>query len=168
MSDETKSAKPAAKTKVETIEADNRAPRELESRDSTARDEWSYIPPSLLPDPAPTPGWNFRWIKIANGSSSDQRHVSLRFREGWRPVTPEEQPEIADTLPKKGVGEDRIVIGELMLCKIPAETVAKRRAYFQRQAAMQIEGVTNQLMSQSDARMPILNPVIQTTVKGSI
>lgn len=144
-----------------------RATRDLETREAESK-AYSFMPASLLPDPVQRPGWVYRWIKIANGSLSDQRHVSLRFREGWRPVTPSEQPEIAASMPKGGAGEERIVIGELMLCTMPAEKRTARREYYQTQNARQVEGVTAQLMSQSDARMPILAPEISTQTSKRI
>lgn len=174
MTDQTNNTerKPARTRAAEPVpsetERDGREARAMDNRDATARIPASWLDPSLLPDPIPEPGWVYRWVRIANGSSPDQRHVSLRFRGGWRPVTPQEQPEIAETLPKAGAGEDRIVIGELMLCKAPMEAIEARRRLIEERTANQMEGVMSQMMSQSDSRMPLSRPMIQTDVKSTI
>ena len=67
--------------------ADTRTPRDLVSRDKTARAV--YVPPSALPDPTPEPGWSYRWVAThVNGQASP--NFSLRMREGWVPVKAED------------------------------------------------------------------------------
>ena len=51
--------------------------------------------------------------------------------------------------------KDNIEIGGLLLCKTPLEFVQQRNDHISKQTAMQIEAVDNNLMRQSDARMPI-------------
>ena len=145
-----------------------RSTRELESREIEQRAPDSWLPRSSLPDPTPEPGWVFRWIRIGFGNKGgdDAQNVSGRLREGWVVVRPEEQPAIARTLARGGQGEDRIVVGELMLCKIPSETAKARFAYYNRQSKLQASGVQSQLLSLQDARMPLLRPsVVSTTSK---
>lgn len=161
-------SKPAPEPVAQPEPTGDRQSRLLETREAEDRVPTDWRPSSLLPDPVPTPGWTYRWIRLANGASTDQRNVALRFREGWRPVSPSEQPEIAVTMSGGGRGEDRIVIGELMLCKAPQQLIAQRTAHYQRQSDAQMDGVMSQLMSKSDARMPILNPAIHSETKGNI
>jgi hypothetical protein len=44
-----------------------------------------------------------------------------------------------------------------MLCKAPQELVEERNGYYQTQADSQMRAVDNNLMRESDPRMPIFN-----------
>ena len=48
-----------------------------------------------------------------------------------------------------------IEIGGLLLCKAPEETVKQRAQYYDELTKKQTEAVDNNLMRQSDPRMPI-------------
>jgi hypothetical protein len=52
---------------------------------------------------------------------------------------------------------DNVVIGGLMLCKAPIELVGERSEYYQQQTDQQMRSVDNNLMRESDPRMPIFN-----------
>ncbi len=53
--------------------------------------------------------------------------------------------------------KDNVVIGGLMLCKAPVELVEERNEYYSGQAKAQMNSVDNNLMRESDPRMPIFN-----------
>jgi hypothetical protein len=53
-----------------------------------------------------------------------------------------------------------------MLCKAPDEAVASRTAYYANQSERQMESVDNNLMRQSDARMPIFKESSSETKFG--
>ena len=72
---------------------EKRTPRELEDRASSERIE-SWKPPSVLPDPKPIPGYEFRWIRTSMTGQADNTNVSMRFREGWEAVKAEDHPEV--------------------------------------------------------------------------
>jgi hypothetical protein len=55
----------------------------------------------------------------------------------------------------------------LMLCKTPAEFVEQRNAHYQKQANDQMTAVDNNLMRQSDPRMPIFSEKKSSTSFGS-
>lgn len=124
----------------------NRTPRDLESRSMSTRE--SYAPPSLLPTPAPEPGYSFRWIATHVLGQANPVNMSKKLREGWEPVKAEDHPELQ--LGKTG----NVEVGGLMLVKIPTERVAARAAYYNGQAARQMESVDNNYMAQDDKRMP--------------
>ena len=63
--------------------------------------------------------------------------------------------------------KDNIEIGGLLLCKTPTEFVEQRNAYFAGQAQNQTEAVDNNLMRQSDPRMPLFNERKSTTSFGN-
>ena len=135
--------------------AEDRKPRELESRAKSERPK-QWMPPTLLPDPNPEPGYVFRWIRISTLGKDDPMNVSTKLREGWEPVKASEHPEIQ----LMGTGSnsrypDSIEIGGLLLCKTPAEFAEQRDAFYQRQADQQMQSVDNNFMRENDPRMPL-------------
>ena len=134
--------------------AENRKPRELEERTQTIRPtQWQQ--PELLPEPDKQPGYNYRWIRVSNLNAADPRNLSAKLREGWEPVTLEEQPKFRLLADPNSRYKDNIEIGGLLLCKTPAEFVDQRNAFYAKQTQAQTAAVDNNLMRQSDARMPI-------------
>jgi hypothetical protein len=132
-----------------------RTPRELESRDKTERPK-QWMPPTLLPDPNPEPGFVFRWIRVATQGQDDPMNVSTKLREGWEPVKASEHPEIQlMSTGTKSRYPDSIEIGGLLLCKTPAEFASQRDAYYQKQADQQMQSVDNNFMRENDPRMPL-------------
>ena len=134
----------------------NRLARELTDRESTQRKQ-SWAPASLLPDPAPSKDWKFRWVRTSVTGQADPMNVSAKLREMWVPVKAEDHPELqmyndpASTSRFKG----NIEVGGLLLCKAPINMVEQRNAYFSNQTQQQIEAVDNTFMRQADARMPL-------------
>jgi len=145
-----------------------RVARSSSMRDNDTREVPTWLPRASLPDPSPEPGWSFRWIRISLGAVTDATNVAGRLREGWLVVRPEEQPDIAKTLQGGGKGQDRIVIGDNMLVKIPSQTLELRRAYYSKQTKQQAAGVQSQMLRIQDARMPILRPSIVSTTSKKI
>lgn len=137
-----------------------RIPRELETREKETRID--YKPPSVLPDPNPDPDYGYRWIATHIISQAAPSHVSKQIREGWEPVKAEDHPELM--LPASANGN--VEMGGLMLCRMPKEKIQARNEYFQRQAEGWMQSVDNNLMRQSDPRMPIFNERKSTTSFG--
>jgi len=144
----------------------NRITRELESRDVTERPkQWQL--PELLPEPDRQAGYSYRWIRVSTLNAADPRNLSAKLREGWEPVRLEEQPKFQLLADPNSRFKDNIEIGGLLLCKTPTELVQQRNAYFANQAQNQTEAVDNNLMRQSDPRMPLFNERKSTTTFGS-
>jgi hypothetical protein len=59
-----------------------------------------------------------------------------------------------------------VEMGGLMLCKIPTEMAEARAVYYTQQAEGQMTAVDNNLMRQSDPRMPLFNERKSTTSFG--
>ena len=72
--------------------ADNRIPREISTRQQEERPK-AWTPPELLPEPDKQPGFAYRWIRTSMMNVADPRNISSKLREGWEPVTVEEQPK---------------------------------------------------------------------------
>ena len=134
----------------------NRLKRELESRALTERPK-QWMPPELLPEPDKQAGYEYRWIRVSMLGKDDGRNVSTKFREGWEPVSLTEQPQFQLLTDPNTRFKDGIEIGGLLLCKTPEEFVEQRSEYYQKQTAAQTEAVDNNLMRQSDPRMPLFN-----------
>jgi hypothetical protein len=134
--------------------AENRNSRELESRSKTERPkQWQR--PEVLPQPDKEPGYLYRWIRVSTIGQSDARNVSAKFREGWEPVRIEEQPQFKFLVDQNSRFKDNIEVQGLLLCKIPEEFVQQRAEYFAKRNQAQMESVDNNLMRESDPRMPI-------------
>jgi hypothetical protein len=144
----------------------NRITRELESREVTERPkQWQL--PELLPEPDKQAGYSYRWIRVSTLNAADPRNLSAKLREGWEPVRLEEQPKFQLLADPNSRFKDNIEIGGLLLCKTPTELVEQRNAYFANQAQNQTEAVDNNLMRQSDPRMPLFNERKSSTSFGN-
>jgi hypothetical protein len=136
--------------------AENRIDRELETREKTAR-KTAWKRPEVLPSPTPEEGYVYRWIRVANQGQVDATNVSSKLREGWTAVKASDHPEITLVTIENDRFKDNIVIGGLMLCKAPIELANERNEHYAEQTASQMNAVDNNLMRESDARMPLFN-----------
>jgi len=145
--------------------ATNRLQRELESRTQQERPK-QWTPPELLPEPDKEEGYVYRWVRVSTLNTSDPRNISAKLREGWEPVRLEEQPKFKLLASQDGQFKDNIEIGGLLLCKSPKEFVEQRAAYYAKQTQDQTDAVDNNLMRQSDPRMPLFNERKSSTSFG--
>jgi hypothetical protein len=136
--------------------AENRLDRELNTREKVTRKR-SWRRPETLPTPEPQDGWGFKWVRVATRGNPDPTNVTSKLREGWEPVKASDHPEIELAIVENERFKDNIVIGGLMLCKAPQELVEERNGYYQDQANSQMRSVDNNLMRESDPRMPLFN-----------
>lgn len=136
--------------------AENRIKREAETRDTTERAK-QWVPPEMLESPPPEEGYVFRWVRVANRGVTDATNVSSKLREGWEPVKASDYPDIVLVDIENERFKDNIVRGGLLLCKVPKEITDQRNAYYENQANSQMASVDNNLMRESDPRMPIFN-----------
>jgi len=143
----------------------NRLQRELESRTQQERPK-QWQPPELLPEPDKQEGYAYRWIRVSMLNNADPRNISVKLREGWEPVNIEEQPKFRLLVSGEGKFKDHIEIGGLLLCKTPIEFVEQRTQYYDAQTKAQEEAVDNNLMRQSDVRMPIFKEGTSSTTFG--
>ena len=134
--------------------AENRKPRELEDRLMAERPkQWQL--PDTLPEPDKHPDYAYRWIRVATLNAADPRNIAAKRREGWEPVSIEEQPQFKLLADPNSRFKDNIEIGGLLLCKTPKELVEQRNTHFAKLTLSQTEAVDNSLMRQSDPRMPL-------------
>ena len=143
----------------------NRLQRELESRTQQERPK-QWQPPELLPEPDKQEGYAYRWIRVSMLNTADPRNISVKLREGWEPVGIDEQPKFRLLVSGEGKFKDHIEIGGLLLCKTPVEFIEQRTKYYDDQTRAQEEAVDNNLMRQSDVRMPIFKEGTSSTTFG--
>jgi len=145
--------------------AENRLQREMTAREMGERPK-QWMPAEMLPEPDKQPGYAYRWIRVSTLNAPDPRNVSGKLREGWEPVSVEEQPKFRLMTDPTSRFKDNIEIGGLLLCKTPQEFVEQRDAHFAKQAQAQVEAVDNTMMRQSDPRMPMFKERRSTTSFG--
>lgn len=141
----------------------DRTPRSLETREEEER-VMQWKPPSLLPDPDPQDGYVFRWIRVSSLSQADIKNASSKFREGWVAVKASEHKELAVMTDESSRFPENIEIGGLLLCKMPVEMARQRQAHYQSLADAQLRSVNEDLMRESDPRMPLNKPERVTEV----
>ena len=145
--------------------AESRLQREITNRTSQERPkQWQQA--ELLPEPDKAPGFAYRWIRVSTLNAADPRNLSAKLREGWEVVSVEEQPKFQLLVDPNSRFKDSIEIGGLLLCKTPSEFVDQRTKHFADMTQAQADAVDNNLMRQSDARMPIFNERKSTTSFG--
>jgi hypothetical protein len=134
--------------------ANNRLNREVETRATSERTQ-QWAPAELLPEPKKLDGYKYHWVRISTLGAADPRNLSAKLREKWEPVPVEEQPEMQLLVDPNSRFKDNIEIGGLLLCKTPEEFVEQRNKFYANQTEAQAEAVDNNLMRQSDPRMPL-------------
>ena len=145
--------------------AEVRIQRDVETRAVYERPtEWSQ--PELLPEPDKEAGFSYRWVRVSNLNVADPRNLSAKLREGWEPVRVEEQPKFQLLVDPNSRFKDNIEIGGLLLCKTPTDFVQQRNAHYAKQTQAQTDAVDNNLMRQSDPRMPLFKENKSSTSFG--
>ena len=141
------------------------APRELDTRATYERPQ-QWAPAELLPEPDKEAGYAYRWIRVSTLGEADPRNISGKLREGWEPVRIEEQPKFQLLVDPNSRFKEQIEIGGLLLCKTPEDFVQQRNSHYAKQTQAQTDAVDNNLMRQSDPRMPLFNERKSTTSFG--
>ena len=145
--------------------AENRTTRELNTREIAERPK-QWMPAELLPEPDKQAGYAYRWIRVSTLNQADPRNLSGKLREGWEPVRVEEQPKFQLLVDPTSRFKDNIEIGGLLLCKTPEEFVDQRNTHYAKQTDAQTDAVDNNLMRQSDPRMPLFKENKSSTSFG--
>jgi hypothetical protein len=137
----------------------------MESRELQERPkQWQEA--SLLPEPDKEPGFAYRWVRVSTLNMNDPRNLSGKLREGWEPVSVEEQPTMKLLADPNSRFVGNIEIGGLLLCKTPVEFVQQRDNKFRQKSEAQTLSVDNNFMRQSDSRMPLFSEKKSTSSFG--
>jgi hypothetical protein len=132
----------------------DRTSRSAETRAKTARRK-PWQPPSMLDAPQAPAGYKHRWVRAEVRGHDDRANMSKRIREGFEPVRAEDYPDFDAPTIDEGKHAGVIGVGGLILAKIPEETIEERNSYFLGKTADQLQGVDNDLLRDSDPRMPL-------------
>ena len=142
--------------------AEDRKPRNLQTRESNAR--MVYRPASTLPNPDPRPGLAHRWIATSVLGQSYAPNVSKKMREGWEPVKAEDHPEL---MLVGNAATGNAEIGGLMLCSMPREQSRARDEFYAKQSQAQMDSVENNFMRNNDPRMQLFSERRSTVTRGN-
>ena len=132
----------------------DRNSRSPETRDKKTRKK-VWQPPSMLDAPDAPPGYQHRWVRAEVRGHDDRANMSKRIREGFEPVRAEDHPDFDAPTVEDGRHAGVIGVGGLILAKVPEEIVEQRNAYYESKTAEQIQGVDNDLMRESNPKMPL-------------
>ena len=139
----------------------DRSPSRLREREDASENR-AYRPPSYMPSPMPRQGKTHRWVREGILSQPDHVNVHLSSLDGWVVAQPSDYPEL-----KMFVKDGCIRHGGLLLHVADEAVIQKRKDYYTKLNRDSMQAIQENLMSQSDARMPILKPEHSTrTTRG--
>jgi len=142
----------------------NREARSADTREKTARRK-PWTPPSRLDAPPAPPGYKHRWIRAFTGNQEDRMNIATKVREGYELVRSEEYPDFPVPTVEDGRHAGIISVGDVLLARIPLETVEERNAYYSHRAIDQVQAIDNELMkSNAHNSMRIESPQRQSRV----
>ncbi len=128
--------------------------RENQTRETQKRRAWT--PSGMLDTPEPPEGYHYRWVRHELKGVDDTRNVVSRFKQGYEPVTPKDLPsDFVAQVATDGVHAGAVINGDLILCKVPIETVRERKAYYRKKAQKQQDAVNHQLLKDNSPLAPI-------------
>ena len=137
-----------------------RASRDSETHDKQARRR-PWRPVRKLETPPAPPGYTYRWIRESMLGQEDRANVSRRIREGWELVKASDLPPEWE-LPTMDAGKHAGVIYNegLLLAKMPNETIAERKEYYEGKTAEANEALDNTMFgdAQKDSRYVKYDP----------
>jgi hypothetical protein len=145
----------------------NRMARELDSREVTFQRAKAWRPPETLPSPDDRPGWVHRWVRTSTLGTADASNISSKLREGYEPCKAEDYPELMLHATTEGRFKGSVEVGGLLLCRIPAEFLEQRAAFYANQNKAQMESVDNNFLRDSDPRMPLFSDKKSKVTFGS-
>ena len=137
------------------MEKDKKTSRANDTRSKSERPK-VWVPPSSLDAPPAPDGFRYRWIRAESVGFQDTKNIASRLREGYELVRAEEVENASDyPVLDEGRYKGVIGVGGLLLAKVPIEIAKQRQEYMTRRHAERSEAVNNDLMRESDKRMPI-------------
>lgn len=113
-------------------------------------------------------GYTLKWVRVAIKGQDDFKNVGTKLRDGYSFVEPDEAPEMAAGFQ---IGENKlgklVLRGDVALAKAPTDRVEARKATYAKRTRDLTNAVDQQLMQQSDRRMPISNNSRSKTSLGN-
>ena len=129
--------------------------RANQTRSKTERPK-VWVPPSSLDAPPAPDGFRYRWIRAESVGFQDVKNIQGRIRQGYELVRAEEIENASDyPVVEDGKYKGVVVVGGLLLAKVPEEIAQQRQNYMRSKAEGMDEAINNDLMKEQDNRMPI-------------
>ena len=129
------------------------------SRASQTREKTSqkkvWTPPSSLDAPPAPDGYHHRWIRAETMGFDDSKNMAGRIRSGYELVRADAYPGSQYPTVTEGKYKGVIVVGGLLLAKVPEEIVKSREAYFNSMTQDANDAIENDLMKEQHPGMPI-------------
>lgn len=140
--------------------------RESKTRETQKRRAWQ--PSAMLDLPDAPEGYHYRWVRHQLKGDDDTRNVVSRYRQGYEPVKPDELPaDFVTQVATDGPNAGTVINGDLMLCKIPIESVRERRKHYRGKSQKQQDAVNHQLLKDNSPIAPIEVDHRSTVSKGN-
>jgi hypothetical protein len=142
----------------------NRSSRAAEGREKDVRRK-PWAPPSRLDAPPAPDGYKHRWIRAEAGGQEDRINMTGKLREGYELVRADEHPDFMSPTVDDGRHSGVIGVGDVVLARIPEETVEERNAYYRSRTQDQQQSIDNELLkSNAHSSMRIQNPSRRSNV----
>lgn len=142
--------------------------REDSARENVFQEpDWLHIPETVTAR-FKSDGQSLRWIRLTIKGNDDVQNVGRRMAEGWTIVQWDEVPEMHHSSMSRDEGRysGAVCRGDLALAKMNSELAESRQEFYENKSRNMVRAVNQQLMSQSDSRMPISNNSKTSVTKG--
>ena len=135
---------------------DKKTPRSAQTRVTEERRK-PWAPPSQLDAPPCHDGYKQRWLRLRVNGADDTKNINARLREGWELVRADEHTEGVYSAYNGGIKayEGVISVGDLLLARMPVETVNERNDYFKKKINQQTEAWEQDPLREQHPSMPI-------------
>ena len=135
---------------------DKKKQRSAQTRATEERTK-AWKPPSQLDAPPCPDGYRQRWLRHRVNGADDTKNINARLREGWELVRADEHTEGVYSAYNGGIKayEGVISVGDLLLARMPVETVNERNDYFKKKIDQQTEAWEQDPLREQHPSMPI-------------
>ena len=135
---------------------DIKTPRSAQTRAKEERRK-PWKPPSQLDAPPCPDGYRQRWLRHRVNGMDDTKNINARLREGWELVRADEHDKSLYSAYNGSIKayEGVISVGDLLLARMPVETVNERNDYFKKKINQQTEAWEQDPLREQHPSMPI-------------
>ena len=135
---------------------DIKTPRSAQTRAKEERRK-PWKPPSQLDAPPCPDGYKQRWLRHRVNGADDTKNINARLREGWELVRADETTKDTYSAYNGNIKayEGVISVGDLLLARMPEETVAERNAHYKRKTDQQTQAWEEDPLREQHPSMPI-------------
>ena len=135
---------------------DIKTPRSAQTRAKEERRK-PWQPPSQLDAPPCPDGYKQRWLRHRVNGMDDTKNINARLREGWELVRSDSHTEGQYSAYNGSIKayEGVISVGDLLLARMPVETVNERNDYFKKKINQQTEAWEQDPLREQHPSMPI-------------